>query len=1571
MATPKKKLTLKEKMALKRKERQEQEKGGESDLQSSPSATPRGRRGRSAGREGASRSKQKKRFGNSEPIKETKGGARKKKGRGEAGGDASAEDADGGDNASDADSDISSIDEVHEDKGRRIGGKSKRNFIEKGYTEMAFKLNFNERAIDHPDLLVRAGFDDHKIRADRGISKVGKSLSHGASEEGFAVPNYGRSVPADALQRNQNRILREIVRHEDNLTQRGKLKQNFVHDIGELPYEPRNGTTRCPPLGSMEKNIFLTSGDLKQMSVGDSSKIKRPVRRGDSDGVGSFEIPPASRQLIPTRRLRPHTKMRSFHNDVARIRVSVGVIGFDDHPLYCEEDVLCSRLRWAYAEYVRLSQARTADNRAGRLMESIPSFIKAYKEIEDNDLHNRAIGGNLRRNCLALIEEIAMFGSDKENELEASRRVYLLWEALKAQRVSQKFTSTTLRLRIKKCEPIADEKKLVRMLQKAKETISAFLPIMEKYKAALGTMSDRLEETISRIGKTIACDANQAQTAIIVDDTASRDADETCPLYEQERRKKINKTKIYADLYLNNKKVGRTRPHTLLPSFRVNVNQTFLVDLYHEPGEAKLVVYQQGLLVGSQLGNFYLKIPGTSRNNTEFTTSASDIATSLYQFASPEIIERELAFCKKSDAVNKELSKQHQGKVKNAAVRRTSGYVGAGLQWLSSLMPDSMVPQKSDTYLLGVAGESRRRLIGGAVEGSQGKNSKSAIVNGDELLDKDMLPVVEKMPGIDPNDPGCSEAAHMMKVMANVAKTGDVFRLDHHNTCYMFSTAKKSLYKESLRTALLKLRNERPALFHGQAPIPFQDSTIKRDTKLMSILKEYSSISTKGVADEEDAETGYLEDQIKQHQLKVQNFFHRVRAAQSMLDRNSKASMAVHVNAVVKEGILPQFWKLDFGTQLSNLFAPRRKLRPRPKARQMQARPKEVYIVINLGRVYNLPVRLEDSYAGYERRRGKGRDASPRRGSRSPSPRRGSRSPQRRNNDEKDADDVEGGDDGDQEIDFLNCYAEITFQGKTVRSKCVGGKSPQFGQNFHIKLNPDGIEGTSLSPRNLVTIQDEVHIALFDKVEMHTSMQSTRSARRRDPTLRTESRFLGSFSIPFTTIYLNSQISGLVPIEKPIFNFAYNSQFADDDDAKLRIMMTTQPALQHPVDDETPPTIGEEVAIARRVDVFVRRLKKRQRLQGRNIKCMAQNIHQESLLITRFIHIQNPPPALDGRGRMKTVESVVRYVSLIPFIDDWQAFQGETEVWCTSKEFLELRAGDWEEHALLLLNYMLYLDRSNSAFEHFLVLGNAIPEGETVYVMRRKTGAIKAGGEDFDDIMLYDASSGKSYSASDSSMPLLSIGMLINEDNLWANIQDHEQPHLMLFDLQNKKQWRPFFDEKFTKPDLSTCQQEDLAYSPINFEQAERMESEITETLQQDLRQCREDEFGKHGGLSKRGGVYTRFDQSVAKAMKGTLEYLEKCSRGEEDYVEETYRQTLQSVKGLQGLASKNVHGFPVNTMFTDFKSLTEKVRATNIHLTEADDVRFSLSVRVFPYPQEVYSIWVFLLSISPRAKVV
>ena len=114
----------------------------------------------------------------------------------------------------------------------------------------------------------------------------------------------------------------------------------------------------------------------------------------------------------------------------------------------------------------------------------------------------------------------------------------------------------------------------------------------------------------------------------------------------------------------------------------------------------------------------------------------------------------------------------------------------------------------------------------------------------------------------------------------------------------------------------------------------------------------------------------------------------------------------------------------------------------------------------------------------------------------------------------------------DKDLESLHCYAEITFQGQRVRTHTVSGSSPHFGQNLKIKLNPDGIEGRSLTPRNLMTISDDIRVSLFDKVEMHASNYVHGS--RREAILRSESHFLGSFTIPFTTVYMNKQISGLV-----------------------------------------------------------------------------------------------------------------------------------------------------------------------------------------------------------------------------------------------------------------------------------------------------------------------------------------------------------------------------------------------------------------------------------------------------------
>jgi coiled-coil and C2 domain-containing protein 2A len=79
-------------------------------------------------------------------------------------------------------------------------------------------------------------------------------------------------------------------------------------------------------------------------------------------------------------------------------------------------------------------------------------------------------------------------------------------------------------------------------------------------------------------------------------------------------------------------------------------------------------------------------------------------------------------------------------------------------------------------------------------------------------------------------------------------------------------------------------------------------------------------------------------------------------------------------------------------------------------------------------------------------------------------------------------------------------------------------------------------------------------------------------------------------------------------------------------------------------------------------------------------------------------------------------------VSLIPQIEDNQAFAGQLpDLWCTSQEFLDLGAGDVEEHAILLCNYFNYIDQAQGkdTFQSYLVLGLGYPEGRTAYVMRR------------------------------------------------------------------------------------------------------------------------------------------------------------------------------------------------------------------------------------------------------------
>ena len=176
-------------------------------------------------------------------------------------------------------------------------------------------------------------------------------------------------------------------------------------------------------------------------------------------------------------------------------------------------------------------------------------------------------------------------------------------------------------------------------------------------------------------------------------------------------------------------------------------------------------------------------------------------------------------------------------------------------------------------------------------------------------------------------------------------------------------------------------------------------------------------------------------------------------------------------------------------------------------------------------------------------------------------------------------------------------------------------------------------------------------------------------------------------------------------------------------------------------------------------------------LRDRAVTVFAPTSTGDKALVCRFVRPQPPP---DPDLLPNDAKRLLRFVSLIPYIDD-AAMGARLDVWNTTASFLDLCAGDAEEHALLLCNLFLALRK-----EAYVILGHELPEGETAYVMTR--------GDEGHALRLWNAHTGRVYSKDDptsplSACPLCSVGCIFNERNVWANIQKAERPFEVLLML--------------------------------------------------------------------------------------------------------------------------------------------------------------------------------------------
>ena len=117
----------------------------------------------------------------------------------------------------------------------------------------------------------------------------------------------------------------------------------------------------------------------------------------------------------------------------------------------------------------------------------------------------------------------------------------------------------------------------------------------------------------------------------------------------------------------------------------------------------------------------------------------------------------------------------------------------------------------------------------------------------------------------------------------------------------------------------------------------------------------------------------------------------------------------------------------------------------------------------------------------------------------------------------------------------------------------------------------------------------------------------------------------------------------------------------------------------------------------------------------------------------------------------------------------------------------------------------------------------------------------------------------------------------------------------------------------------------------------------------------------------------TKWNRKLSKEIKNNLLFLLESFkyRVKETSVEENSKDFLQQslidLKNFKDKVStqinsnKYIYGIPLNFKFNRYEFIWEEIKDTEIFQVFSDDVEFLLSVKVFPYPNNFCSVWIFL----------